>query len=347
MGDGKTILISHIGSTQLCASNYSFQLSNALYAPAIKINLILISQFCHDNLTLIEFFSFKFFVKDLNMRASLVCSWNKDGLYEWPSGTAFTRQHPQSNLVIRWLPLYLWHRRLGHPNSCSLKTVSNNFSLPYCNSNNFNFFNSCCCNKIHRLPFSTNTLQSFRPLQTLYNYLWGPYPVLSVDKKLYYVIFVDQYTKYIWLYTLKNKNKVHEIFKNFQPLIERHFQTKIHSFYTDGGGEFEGLKSYLSSQGIEHLVSPPYIPQRVAIAERRHSHIIETTKTLLHQASLPSKFWILACQQATYLINRLPTPIYKINVHTNFLLNNHQIIHRHERLAAFAIPGLNHTPKIN
>ena len=83
---------------------------------------------------------------------------------------------------------------------------------------------------------------------------------------------------------------------------------KILSFYIDGGGEFEGLKFYLSSKGIEQLVSPPYTPQRVAIVERRHRHIIKTSKTLLHQASIPSEFWTFACHQATYLINRLPTP---------------------------------------
>ena len=110
MGDGKTIPISHISSTQLCSLNYNFQLSNDLCAPAIKRNLILVSQFCHDNLTSIEFFPSKFFVKDLNTGAPLVCGWNKDGLYEWPSGTAFPRQNPQSNLALRRLPLHLWHR---------------------------------------------------------------------------------------------------------------------------------------------------------------------------------------------------------------------------------------------
>ncbi|WMV54210.1 hypothetical protein MTR67_047595 [Solanum verrucosum] len=81
-----------------------------------------------------------------------------------------------------------------------------------------------------------------------------------------------------------------------------------HTVYTDGGGEFEGLKPFLHANDIEHLVSPPYTRQRVAMAERRHRHIIETTKTILHQASMSPIFWSFACQQATFLINRLPTP---------------------------------------
>ncbi|KAH0751494.1 hypothetical protein KY285_004642 [Solanum tuberosum] len=77
-----------------------------------------------------------------------------------------------------------------------------------------------------------------------------------------------------------------------------------HSRVLHGGGEYKSLDPYLRSQGIEHLVSPPYTPQRVALAERRHRHIIETARTLLHEASLPSTLWSFACQHAAYLINR-------------------------------------------
>ena len=90
--------------------------------------------------------------------------------------------------------------------------------------------------------------------------------------------------------------------------LKKRFQTKILSLYTNGGGEFQSLSSYLKTHGIEHLVSPPYTPQRVALVERRHRHVIETAKTLLHQASLPSLFWSFACHQAVYNINRLTTP---------------------------------------
>jgi len=56
-------------------------------------------------------------------------------------------------------------------------------------------------------------------------------------------------------------------------------------------------------------MTPPHTPQHNSIAERRHRHIIETGLTLLHQSDLPLKFWSHAFQTATYLINRLPTPI--------------------------------------
>lgn len=148
------------------------------------------------------------------------------------------------------------------------------------------------------------------PLQIIYSDLWGPSPILAVDRKRYYVLFVDQFSKYMWLHTIQSKHKVLDVFKTLHPLLERRFQTKILSFYTDGGGEFQS-SSYLKSQGIERLISPPYTPQRVAVVERRHRHVVETAKTLMHQASLPSTFWIFACHQAVFLINRMTTPNLK------------------------------------
>lgn len=245
MGDGKTIPISNIGTTKLCTSDCSFKLSNALCAPAIKRNLISVSKFCQDNSASIEFFPSKFFVKDLKTGTPLVCGRNKAGLYEWPSSTSFIK--PTIHLATRQPSLHLWHQRLGHLNLKSLLLLLNNYSLPYSHSENFDVCNSCACNKTHRLPFATTSFETTRPLQIIYSDLWGPSPVLSIDKKMYYVIFVDHHTRYFWLYTLKNKNEVSTIFPQFQTLVERHFQNKILSLYTDGGGEFEGLKSYLNS----------------------------------------------------------------------------------------------------
>lgn len=303
MGDGTMIPITHTGSTHLHASNSTFHLSNTLCAPAIKHKLISVSKFCQDNLVSIEFFPLKFLVKDLSSGTPLVCGRSKDGLYEWPHF-----QPPMSFTAITKHPLDLWHRRLGHPNSRILQFILNKFSLPVSSRDKISFCNSCSSNKAHRLPFLQNSLSSDAPLKRIYSDLWGPSPVLSIDKKLYYCIFVDQHTKYIWLYTLKTKNEVQSIFQKFHPLVENFFKTKVISLYTDGGGEFKSLDPYLQSHGIEHLISPPYTPQRVALAERRHRHIIETAKTLLHQASLPNAFWTFACHHATFLINRLPTP---------------------------------------
>lgn len=73
-----------------------------------------------------------------------------------------------------------------------------------------------------------------------------------------------------------------------------------------GGGEFQGLTSFLNEHGIHHKVSFPYTPQQNGLAERKHRHIIEMALSLLGQANLPSVFWDDAFTSACFIINRLP-----------------------------------------
>ncbi|PIM97468.1 hypothetical protein CDL12_30061 [Handroanthus impetiginosus] len=155
MGDGNMIPISHTGNTQLSASNLRFKLSNSLCAPTIKCNLIPISKFCHNNLTFVEFFPTKFFVKDPTTEALLVCGHNREILYECPSGHhSYPHLPPKSShFLTTKVPKFLWHRRLGHPDSRIFYHALNNFSLPYSTSKHFEFCNSCSCNKGRGLPF--------------------------------------------------------------------------------------------------------------------------------------------------------------------------------------------------
>lgn len=98
-------------------------------------------------------------------------------------------------------PSDVWHGQLGH---LSIKTThflanSRLVSLFYDFSSNF-FYQSCHCNKIQRLLFSKSSLISRGPLGIVYIDVWVPSPVSSVDDFSFYVIFLDHFSKYVWLY---------------------------------------------------------------------------------------------------------------------------------------------------
>ena len=151
--------------------------------------------------------------------------------------------------------------------------------------------------------------KSSKPLELIHSDVWGPAPEISHFEFKYYVIFVDDFTKYTWLYPLKNKSDVLRIFMEFHPKAERQFSTKLISLQSDWGGEFYALQSYLKQHGISHRVSWPYTPKQNGSAERKHRHLIETTLSLLKIASLPAKFWDEAICTSAYLINRMTTPL--------------------------------------
>lgn len=83
------------------------------------------------------------------------------------------------------------------------------------------------------------------------------------------------------------------------------------------------------------------------MVERRHHHVVETVKTLMHQASLPTTFWSFACHQAIFLINRMITPILKDKSPYEILFQESP---SHENIKIFGYlcyPWLNHIQKVS
>ncbi|RVW94165.1 Retrovirus-related Pol polyprotein from transposon RE1 [Vitis vinifera] len=306
IGDGSGLPISHTGSTSLTTPSHSFTLSNVLCVPTMKRNLISISQFCKSNNTSIEFLPSSFHVKDLHTGAILLQGRTKDGVYEWPLST--TQSRPLIAFSSVKTTLSEWHHRLGHPSLSIFKNIMSSFHLDVSRPSNFNFnCNSCQCNKSHKLPFSTSTLSTSSPLEVIFTDIWTS-PVYSTDNFKYYVIFVDHFTKYIWLYPLKRKSDTHDVFVRFKALVEKFFNRPIITLYSDNGGEYQALSSFLTINGVSHLTSPPHTPEHNGYSERCHRHIVETGLSLLTHASMPLSYWPFAFSTVVYLINRLPTP---------------------------------------
>ena len=167
----------------------------------------------------------------------------------------------------------------------------------------------CLFGKMHNLSFQNSQFTTSSPFELVHSDLWGPAPVAFVNRFRYYILFVDHYSRFSWLYLLKSKSNAFIKFVHFNAMIENQFSSKIKTFRSDGGGEFTSsdFKSYLSQHGITHHLFYPYTPQQNGVVERKHRHIIETTVTLLSQASMPYSYWTFATQATINLINLLPT----------------------------------------
>ncbi|KAI4347888.1 hypothetical protein L6164_008664 [Bauhinia variegata] len=301
IGNGTGIPITHTGSLFFpTSSSKSLSLSNVSCAPTMTRNIISISQLCSENNLIIEFTSNSFVVKDRLTGAQLIQGPTRHGIYEWPSPAPILAFSSVKASALAW------HHRLGHPSLSTFKNIVSNFRLHVSSDFSFNC-NSCHCNKSHKLPFSQSTLISNAPLDLIYTDLWTS-PLYSIDGYKYYVIFVDHFTKYIWFYSLKNKSDTKVVFIRFKALVEKYFEKNIKAIYSDNGGEYQALATFLTIDGVSHLTSPPHTSEHNGYAERRHRHIVETGLSLLAHAQLPLEFWSYSFATAAYLINRLPTP---------------------------------------
>ena len=108
---------------------------------------------------------------------------------------------------------------------------------------------------------------------------------------IFVIIFVDHFSKYVWLYPLKLKSDVSIIFPIFKNLVEIQLNSQIKALYFDNGGEFIKLQPFLQNHGISHMTTPPHTPEHNGISKRKHRHLVETVRCLLHHASLPPIFW--------------------------------------------------------
>ncbi|CAH9063661.1 unnamed protein product [Cuscuta epithymum] len=112
---------------------------------------------------------------------------------------------------------------------------------------------------------------------------------------------------------MRRKSEVFHHFCNFQTLVENLLSRKIKFFQSDGGGEFDNIMfhTHFLKTGILFRKSCPDTPAQNGVAERKHRHLLELTRTMLIESSLPPSFWVDALYTATYIVNRLPTPLLK------------------------------------
>ena len=102
------------------------------------------------------------------------------------------------------------------------------FILPHC-CLLFHYV-TCQIAKNHCLPYSRNERRLSHVLDLIHYDIWGPSPVKSTSGFIYYVLFIDDYSRFTWLYPLKLKSKFYDIFIHFQNLVENQHFTRIKNF---------------------------------------------------------------------------------------------------------------------
>jgi hypothetical protein len=77
-------------------------------------------------------------------------------------------------------------------------------------------------------------------LELVHSDVFGPISVPSLGGSLYYVSFIDDFSRKTWIYFLRKKSEVFEKFKEFKSLVENYTDKKIKVLRTDNGGELYG-----------------------------------------------------------------------------------------------------------
>lgn len=130
----------------------------------------------------------------------------------------------------------IWHKCLRPPSLSTLQSLLSSFPLkgttaaPFCE---FSRYAKSC-----KLPFSTSDTVTSFPLQLVHSDVCGPAPILSMCGFKYYVVFIDDFTKYTWMFPLHCKSEGFSAFLRFKFQVENLLSLRIKTFQSDGGGEF-------------------------------------------------------------------------------------------------------------
>jgi len=190
----------------------------------------------------------------------------------------------------------LWHMRLGHMSERGMTILSKQSLLCDQKTGSLDFCEHCVFRKQCRVKFSTGIHRTSGTVDYIHSNLWGPSQVLSMGGARYFVIFIDDFSRKVWVYFLKKKSDVFVIFKQWKTLIENQIGKKIKGLRTDNGMEFCGseFNKFCKDEGIARHRTVSYTPQQNGVAERMNRTLLERAHCMLSNT-------------ACYLINHSPS----------------------------------------
>nr|GEZ99541.1 putative ribonuclease H-like domain-containing protein [Tanacetum cinerariifolium] len=201
----------------------------------------------------------------------------------------------------------LWHRRMGHINFKTInKLVKGNLvrGFPSKVFENNHTCVACKKGKQHRVSCKTKPISSVsQPLQRLHMDLFGPTFVKILNKKSYYLVVTDDYSRFTWVFFLATKDETSPILMTFITGIENQLSLKVKIIRSDNGTEFKNndLNQFCGIKWIKREFSVPRTPQQNRIAKRKNKILIEATRTMLADLLLRILFWAEAVNTACYV----------------------------------------------
>ena len=113
-------------------------------------------------------------------------------------------------------------------------------------------------------------------MELIHSDVYRPMSSISLSRYVYYVSFIDKFSRKTWVYFMKNKDKVFSKFKEFKALIENHTEKNIKTFRSNNGGEFTSneFKEIYKDSGIKRELNTPYNPQQNGVTERKNRMIM-------------------------------------------------------------------------
>ena len=207
-----------------------------------------------------------------------------------------------------------WHRRLGHLHIDAvlamvrkgmvkgMEIVGSHSPPDTCEA--------CLKGKQTRAEINKSTeSRAADVLGRVFSDLCGKLPTRSHHSFEYFVTWIDDASRKVFITGLREKSEVAEHLKAFVARVELETGKHLKVLRSDGGGEYiaSAVQEFLKSKGIQHEITTPDTPQHNGVAKRMNRTLLDKVRSMLHDAALPESYWYDALVYAAHLHNVTPT----------------------------------------
>ena len=135
---------------------------------------------------------------------------------------------------------HLGHSRYGHIPIKSLSLLQKNYIVIGLSTMSENDCNCeiCVLSKHKRDSFPTSSSRAKEPLALVHTDICGPMQTLSIGGSFYFLTFIDDYNRKIWVYFLKIKSDIFSRFKEFKIEVEKKSGKLLKVLRSERGGEY-------------------------------------------------------------------------------------------------------------
>ena len=146
--------------------------------------------------------------------------------------------------------------------------------------------------KTTRFAFQYSESISTNIFDIIHSNVWGPSFISSIDGSRYFVVFVDDYSHYSWIFHMKHRSELLQVYSNFAKMVETQFSKRIKIFRSDNTLEYTqyAFQDVLHSYDSIHQLTSPGTSQQNGRADRKFRHILNTVRDLLLSAKVPAPF---------------------------------------------------------
>jgi hypothetical protein len=326
--------VEAIGELPLELHNgFTLRLNNVLYVPSLSRNLISVScldddgfdyQFGNrqclilfDNKIVgLAFRQDKLYMLSMRENVNVVC--NDEDVVCKEKGSSSTNVSTKRKRCNDATSVKLWHYRLGHISRGRIERLIKDDILIPLDFSNSDYCIDCIKGKYAEQVKKGEAKRSAGVLEIIHTDICGPFPVKSVDSFDSFITFTDDFSRYGYIYPIKELSEALDKFKVFKAEVENQHNIKIKIVRSDCGGEYYSRHTpyghvpgpfarFLQENGIVAQYSMSGDPQQNGVAKKRNRTLMDMVRSMLSYSTLPISLLMEALKTAVHILNRVPS----------------------------------------